>query len=98
MISIYHYCVLKVNTGASSGFVNTDDRSLTEVFKLFDVIHILTTDHMTVTRIAKEVCLLAWCLLSKFYYTKFIGFAFTEASSDCRLLKILHQKMLSIWN
>ncbi|RYR76210.1 hypothetical protein Ahy_A01g000818 [Arachis hypogaea] len=32
-----------------------NDRSLTEVFKLFDVIHILTTDHMTVTRIAKEV-------------------------------------------
>jgi hypothetical protein len=41
------------------GFVNTDDRSLAEVFKLFDVIHILTTDHATVTRITKEVCLLA---------------------------------------
>lgn len=40
------------------GFVNTDDRSLSEVFKLFDVIHILTTDHATVTRITKEVCLL----------------------------------------
>ncbi|MCD7465792.1 hypothetical protein HAX54_001950 [Datura stramonium] len=32
-----------------------DDRSLTEVFKLFDLIHILTTDHETVTRITKEV-------------------------------------------
>ncbi|KMS96732.1 hypothetical protein BVRB_8g200370 [Beta vulgaris subsp. vulgaris] len=32
-----------------------DDRSLTEVFKLFDLIHILTTDHATVTRITKEV-------------------------------------------
>ncbi|KAE9591448.1 hypothetical protein Lal_00039040 [Lupinus albus] len=32
-----------------------DDRSLKEVFKLFDLIHILTTDHDTVTRITKEV-------------------------------------------
>ncbi|CAI8611454.1 unnamed protein product [Vicia faba] len=32
-----------------------NDRSLSEVFKLFDVIHILTTDHATVTRITKEV-------------------------------------------
>ncbi|XP_021766909.1 adenosine deaminase-like protein isoform X1 [Chenopodium quinoa] len=32
-----------------------NDRSLTEVFKLFDLIHILTTDHATVTRITKEV-------------------------------------------
>ncbi|KAJ7967664.1 Adenosine deaminase-like protein [Quillaja saponaria] len=32
-----------------------NDRSLREVFKLFDLIHILTTDHATVTRIAKEV-------------------------------------------
>ncbi|XP_057421351.1 N6-mAMP deaminase-like isoform X2 [Lotus japonicus] len=32
-----------------------NDRSLTEVFKLFDVIHILTTDHTSVKRIAKEV-------------------------------------------
>lgn len=32
-----------------------DDRSLTEVFKLFDLIHVLTTDHATVTRITKEV-------------------------------------------
>ncbi|KAF5728595.1 adenosine/AMP deaminase family protein [Tripterygium wilfordii] len=32
-----------------------NDRSLCEVFKLFDLIHILTTDHATVTRITKEV-------------------------------------------
>ncbi|KAJ6769519.1 ADENOSINE DEAMINASE [Salix purpurea] len=32
-----------------------NDRSLGEVFKLFDLIHILTTDHKTVTRITKEV-------------------------------------------
>ncbi|XP_010538724.1 PREDICTED: adenosine deaminase-like protein isoform X2 [Tarenaya hassleriana] len=32
-----------------------NDRTLTEVFKLFDLIHILTTDHKTVTRITKEV-------------------------------------------
>ncbi|CAO2823667.1 unnamed protein product [Amaranthus hypochondriacus] len=32
-----------------------NDRSLTEVFKMFDLIHILTTDHDTVTRITKEV-------------------------------------------
>ncbi|KAK7303281.1 hypothetical protein RJT34_14184 [Clitoria ternatea] len=31
------------------------NRSLTEVFKLFDLIHILTTDHNTVTRITREV-------------------------------------------
>ncbi|XP_077220743.1 adenosine/AMP deaminase family protein isoform X2 [Tasmannia lanceolata] len=30
-------------------------RSLPECFKLFDLIHILTTDHATVTRITKEV-------------------------------------------
>ncbi|KAK7264500.1 hypothetical protein RJT34_32109 [Clitoria ternatea] len=32
-----------------------NDRSLSEVFKLFDLIHILTTDHKSVTRITKEV-------------------------------------------
>ncbi|KAL9243521.1 hypothetical protein vseg_017396 [Gypsophila vaccaria] len=32
-----------------------NDRSLTEVFKLFDLIHIVTTDHSTVNRITKEV-------------------------------------------
>ncbi|XP_037496520.1 N6-mAMP deaminase [Jatropha curcas] len=31
-----------------------NDRSLREVFKLFDLIHILTTDHKTVARITKE--------------------------------------------
>ncbi|KAG4948759.1 hypothetical protein AAZX31_15G102000 [Glycine max] len=31
------------------------NRSLKEVFKLFDLIHILTTDHNTVTRITREV-------------------------------------------
>lgn len=31
------------------------DRSLHEVFKLFDLIHVLTTDHATVTRITQEV-------------------------------------------
>ncbi|KAH6790491.1 adenosine/AMP deaminase family protein [Perilla frutescens var. frutescens] len=32
-----------------------NDRALNEVFKLFDLIHIITTDHKTVTRITKEV-------------------------------------------
>ncbi|KAB1221842.1 Adenosine deaminase-like protein [Morella rubra] len=32
-----------------------NDRSLREVFRLFDLIHIITTDHMVVTRITKEV-------------------------------------------
>lgn len=32
-----------------------DDRSLPECFKLFDLIHILTTDHCTISRITKEV-------------------------------------------
>lgn len=35
--------------------IRKNDRSLHEVFKLFDLIHILTTDHKTVTRITKEV-------------------------------------------
>lgn len=32
-----------------------NDRSLVECFRLFDLIHVLTTDHATVTRITKEV-------------------------------------------
>lgn len=35
--------------------IRKNDRSLTEVFKLFDLIHIITTDHSTVSRITKEV-------------------------------------------
>ncbi|PRQ28501.1 putative adenosine deaminase [Rosa chinensis] len=35
--------------------IQKDDRSLTEVFKLFDLIHIVTTDHQIITRITKEV-------------------------------------------
>ncbi|KAL2339169.1 hypothetical protein Fmac_013615 [Flemingia macrophylla] len=31
-----------------------NDRSLSEVFKLFDLIHIVTTDHSSITRITKE--------------------------------------------
>ncbi|KAL3820685.1 hypothetical protein ACJIZ3_006590 [Penstemon smallii] len=35
--------------------LSKNDRSLVEVFKLFDLIHNVTTDHKTVTRITKEV-------------------------------------------
>ncbi|XP_050371032.1 N6-mAMP deaminase [Argentina anserina] len=35
--------------------IQKDDRSLTEVFRLFDLIHIVTTDHKIITRITKEV-------------------------------------------
>ncbi|KAJ9562910.1 hypothetical protein OSB04_008070 [Centaurea solstitialis] len=35
--------------------IRKNDRSLREVFKLFDLIHIVTTDHKTITRITKEV-------------------------------------------
>lgn len=35
--------------------IRKNDRSLNEVFKLFDLIHIITTDHTTLTRITKEV-------------------------------------------
>ena len=31
------------------------DRTLSECFKLFDIIHRLTTDHATITRITQEV-------------------------------------------
>ncbi|KAJ0016913.1 hypothetical protein Pint_10919 [Pistacia integerrima] len=35
--------------------IRKSDRTLHEVFKLFDLIHVITTDHKTVTRITKEV-------------------------------------------
>ncbi|XP_010276027.1 PREDICTED: adenosine deaminase-like protein [Nelumbo nucifera] len=35
--------------------IKKNGRSLPECFKLFDLIHVLTTDHATVTRITKEV-------------------------------------------
>ncbi|KAK4487345.1 hypothetical protein RD792_006039 [Penstemon davidsonii] len=35
--------------------LSKNERSLVEVFKLFDLIHNVTTDHKTVTRITKEV-------------------------------------------
>ncbi|CAH2071650.1 unnamed protein product [Thlaspi arvense] len=35
--------------------IRKNDRSLSEVFKLFDLIHKITTDHQTVTRITREV-------------------------------------------
>ncbi|XP_057858615.1 N6-mAMP deaminase [Cryptomeria japonica] len=37
------------------GVILKDDRSLQECFKLFDLIHVLTTDHGTISRITKEV-------------------------------------------
>ncbi|CAN0912659.1 N6-mAMP deaminase [Linum grandiflorum] len=51
------------NLGEKAGIALSDvehvivkgDRSTQEVFKLFDLIHLLTTDHKTVTRITKEV-------------------------------------------
>ncbi|XP_076937260.1 N6-mAMP deaminase-like isoform X1 [Bidens hawaiensis] len=35
--------------------IRKNDRTLREVFKLFDLIHVVTTDHKTITRITKEV-------------------------------------------
>ncbi|XP_004293272.1 PREDICTED: adenosine deaminase-like protein isoform X1 [Fragaria vesca subsp. vesca] len=35
--------------------IQKDDRSLTEVFRLFDLIHIVTTDHNVITRVTQEV-------------------------------------------
>ncbi|CAA0826528.1 adenosine/AMP deaminase family protein [Striga hermonthica] len=35
--------------------IRKEDRALSDVFKMFDLIHIITTDHKTVTRISKEV-------------------------------------------
>ncbi|MCL7051617.1 hypothetical protein MKW94_012803 [Papaver nudicaule] len=40
---------------AVESVISKDDRSLVECFRLFDLIHVLTTDHATVTRITKEV-------------------------------------------
>ncbi|KOM53439.1 hypothetical protein LR48_Vigan09g209800 [Vigna angularis] len=42
------------------------NRSVAEVFKLFDLIHILTTDHKTVTRITREVWLLGCYVIEDF--------------------------------
>lgn len=43
---------------------------------MFDLIHIVTTDHSSITRITKEVsyCLRAHCLPSVLYYSIFIFF------------------------
>lgn len=35
--------------------MHAGDRTLAECFKLFDVIHRITTDHDTITRITREV-------------------------------------------
>jgi len=85
---IPHICVLKFEF--DYGYFNTDDRSLSEVFKLFDLIHIVTTDHSSITRITKEVC---YCIISVFF-----AFAFMQATCTSRLLKILHLRMLYIWS
>lgn len=47
---IFHFVFV-----CKSFFCCPGDRSLPEVFKLFDLIHVLTTDHKTVSRITKEV-------------------------------------------
>ncbi|KAF6162925.1 hypothetical protein GIB67_021074 [Kingdonia uniflora] len=47
-------CTLSSVIGCFSGLIE-DDRSLVECFKMIDLIHILTTDHATITRITKEV-------------------------------------------
>jgi len=52
------FLFLHAHTDVNCGVVNTDNRSVAEVFKMFDLIHILTTDHKTVSRITKEVWLL----------------------------------------
>lgn len=79
-------------------FYLAEVRSLTECFRLFDLIHTLTTDHETVTRITKEVCPLynfnvrtspAW----------FLEHTLIHASIFChRLLRILLLRMLFIWS
>ena len=57
MLFVYHYCLS--DESACRYFLSqiySDGRSLPECFKLFDLYHILTTDHETVARITKEVC------------------------------------------
>ncbi len=39
----------------SSGWPHAGKRTLSECFQLFDLIHRVTTDHATITRIATEV-------------------------------------------
>eukprot|EP00250_Pteridium_aquilinum_P026506 c33112_g1_i1 orf=44-1195(+) len=63
--SVRSSTLLELATGLSEkGLVNLPevhaiilkgDRSLAECFKLFDLIHLLTTDHKIITRITKEV-------------------------------------------
>lgn len=72
------------------GFVNADDRSLAEVFKLFDVIHILTTDHATVTRITKEVrSVCSMPTFSILLIRIYCLCVYASKISESRLLKIL---------
>lgn len=53
---LHNWVTLNCGIGFFFGFfLNSGDRSLHEVFKLFDLIHVLTTDHATVTRITQEV-------------------------------------------
>lgn len=44
-----------VNLPELQAIIVNSDRSLAECFKLFDMIHLLTTDHKIITRISKEV-------------------------------------------
>lgn len=54
-----------------TGFIpKLDDRSLRELFKLFDLIHIFTADYKTITRITKEV----WWFLA---WNSFVFWAYT---------------------
>lgn len=63
---LFIFTFVRAYTDVNYVVENTDNRSLKEVFKLFDLIHILTTDHNTVARITREVWLLhkfCFCLI-----------------------------------
>jgi hypothetical protein len=80
---------------ADFGFkFSTDDRSLPECLRLFDLFHILTTDHDTVTRIAKEAC---ESLFALFHIVLHNISSVNCSDKTNRLWEILLLRMLCIW-
>lgn len=88
----------------SGFFLNSGDRSLHEVFKLFDLIHVLTTDHATVTRITQEVWQISLWFMNFFFFWGWLHllpfdkplFFFSLKHLQNRWLKILLPRILYI--
>lgn len=69
-------------------FLNSGDRSLHEVFKLFDLIHVLTTDHATVTRITQEVWQISLWFMNFFFFG--VGYIYFHLTSPYFFFSLKH--------